>query len=132
MPQAQANRNRIRDALTALTSRANVNGFVIVEHQATGKFVQFTGSAGEPLVLDLPDQTLSELEFYRAVAFFREFRVEVREHELFDQPGGRVVGRLYSFNMEFGSVEHAVDVTMGVFERVYLVSPEARLVITEN
>src|SRR4051812_40584942 len=132
MPKNNTNRSRIRDALMALTSRSNVDAFVIVEHQLTAKFVQFSGSVSEPLMLDLPHQTLSELEFHRAVTFFRKFGVEGREFELFDHPDGKVVGQQYSFNMEFGSVDDAVDVTIAVFEQVYLASPEAHLMIIEN
>jgi len=129
---SQNNRTRIRDALTALNLRVNVDAFVIVEDQVTRKFVQFAGSSNEPLTLDLPHQTLSELEFYRAVTFFRKLCVEGNEHQLFDEPGGRVVGKQSSFNMEFASVEDAADVTVRIFEEVYLASPNSHLIITEN
>ena len=52
------NTQRIEAALQALLQRNNEDAFVIFEDKATGKFVQFAGSAEQPLLLDLPLQAL--------------------------------------------------------------------------
>lgn len=94
--------------------------FVVIEDTATRKFVQFVGSLERPLLLDLPAQALSEAEFYRAVAFFRRRGVVGQEYELLDQPGGRPVSELFTFQLPMRSVDEAADVVFAVFEQVYL------------
>jgi len=93
--------------------------FVVVEEHASGKFVQFGGSATRPLFLDLPWQTLSEIEFYRAVAYFQRMGVAGAEEEMLDAPGGKVVGTEFTFQMSFRTVDAAVVVASAVFEEVY-------------
>jgi hypothetical protein len=82
--------------------------------------------------LDLPWQTLSEVEFHRAVAFFRDLGVIGTEHDLLDKPGGTVVGQQFAFNMAFRSIEPATEVALGVFERVYQLPRDGALIITEG
>jgi hypothetical protein len=100
--------------------------FVIVEDAESKKFVQFVGSLDKPLLLDLPAQTLSEAEFYRAVTFFRRRGVAGQEYELLDAPGGRPVGEQFTFQLLFHSVDSAVEAVFGVFEQVYLL-PDCQL-----
>ena len=64
------NTTAIKIALEKLRVQPEDAGaFVVIENLESGKLVQFTGSLDRPLLLDLPSQTLSEAEFYRAVAF---------------------------------------------------------------
>jgi hypothetical protein len=93
--------------------------FVIVENAETRKFVQFTGSLKRPLLLDLPAQTLSEAEFYRAVTFFRRHGVVGQEYELLDAPGGLPVTEQFSFQLPLGSIADAAEVTLSLFDEVY-------------
>lgn len=126
------NLTRIQSALAALLNRENDDAFVVIEHEASGKFVQFSGSASEMLLLDLPAQTLSEQEFYRAVDFFRQIGVTGEEFSVLDQPGGRVVGQQFSFNVSYRSPEEAARTAVSIFRDVYQLSEECDLLITEN
>ena len=64
---------RVSSALREVLGRRGVDSpFAIIESAPSGKFVQFTGSAEDPLVLDLPVKTLSPEELARAQALFRE------------------------------------------------------------
>src|SRR5437763_1628930 len=76
--------------------------FVIFEHTSSKKFVQFAGSIAKPLLLDLPWQTLSESEFYRAVRYFKGLGVVGEEQEVF-APDGKPVDKQFSFQMSFQS-----------------------------
>ena len=57
----------VREALSRLLTRPS-GAFVIIEEPRSGKFVQFAGSKDEPLLLDLPSQTLSPDEMAKSVA----------------------------------------------------------------
>src|SRR3989442_15723620 len=102
-PDLNENRATIRDALASLMQRTNSDAFVIIEDAKTSKFVQFASSVGEPLLFDLPVQALSEIEFSRAVQFFRAYGVTVDEHDLLDSRSGKPVKRQVSFNVRFSS-----------------------------
>jgi hypothetical protein len=106
--------------------------FVIIEHSASKKFVQYSGSVSRPLFLDLPSQTLSEAEFYRAVAYFRRLGVAGAEYEVLDEPGGRPVAEQFSFQTTFRSVETATGVALEVFEQVYRFPSNCRLSVNKS
>lgn len=122
----------IRDSLCSLLVRGNDDAFVIIEHKQSGKFVQFAGSATEQLLLDLPWQTLSELEFYRAVDFFRQRGITGAEHDVFDEAGGPVSAQQFSFNMTFRSVEEASRFALDVLQTVFQLPEDFDLMVTEN
>jgi hypothetical protein len=124
-------RQTVRSALQWLADSPEDGAFVIFEDAATGKFVQFCGSAEEGLMLDLPEQTLSEADAHRAVAYFRRFGVEVEADPILDGFDGPVVDWHYGFNMNFTSVDEATEVTLGVFREVYQM-PRVRLVVTQS
>jgi hypothetical protein len=92
--------------------------FVIVESVETKKFVQFSGSLGNPLILDLPAQALSEAEFYRAVAFFRSRGAVGKEYDLLDA-SGRPVAEQFTFQLPMKSAAEAANVTLSLFAEVY-------------
>ncbi len=119
-------------ALCALERRDNSDAFVIVTHPASGKFVQFAGGVGQPLLLDLPAQALDDAEWHRAIAFFRRLGVDVSEHELLDRPGGRQVGRHVGFEAEFESVNLAARTALDVIETIFELPLDAGLEIEEN
>ena len=127
------NRERIAAALEALSQRSNDDAFVILLDLRTERFVQFSGGAGRELLLDLPSQTLDRDETLRAAVYFRELGLELEDYEVYDRPGGRVVGRQRSFQRELGKdVEAATEMALQIFQRVYLLPREFELVIEEN
>ncbi len=126
------NREKITAALNSLLQRQSKDAFVIIEEAETKKFVQFLGSTTEPLTLDVPSQTLSELEFYRAVSFFQKIDVVGTESDLLDQPFGEVVARQFSFTKVFGSVMEATQVAEDIFDKVYNFPKNCNLLIVEN
>src|SRR5262245_43054225 len=100
---------------TLLVQPDDACAFVIIEDVKSKKFVQFVGSLERPLLLDLPAQTLSETEFYRAVTFFRRRGAAGQEYELLDAPGGRPVAEQFTFQLTLQSVEDALEVALEVF-----------------
>jgi hypothetical protein len=110
----------IRNALDSLLAQPDDAGsFVIIEDEVSQKFVQFVGSIDRPLLLDLPAQTFSEAEFYRAVAFFKRRGVVGQEFEMLDAPGGQPVGEQFTFQLQLESVSDAIEVVRALFAEVY-------------
>ena len=117
------NTTAIKTALESLLVEADeARAFVIIEHSDSGKFVQFAGSLSNPLLLDLPWQTLSEAEFYRAVVFFRRRGIAPAEYELFDGPLGKPVTEQVTFQFQLRSVEAATEIAIAVFAEIYLLA----------
>lgn len=128
-----SNARIIREALENLLQQQVSDGtFVIFENPRSKKFVQFCGSAAQLLQLDLPSQTLSEMEFYRAVAYFKRLGVAGEEYDLLDGPGGLPVARQFTFQMAFRSVVAAVEVALGIFGDVYQLPLDFPLVVTRG
>jgi hypothetical protein len=122
----------VRKALDSLLAQpVDAGAFVIIEDAASQKFVQFIGSLSRPLLLDLPWQTFSEAEFYRAVAFFKKRGVVGQEYETLDAPGGRPVGTQYSFQLQLDSVSAAIEVVHALFREVYEL-PDCRFHVTKD
>ncbi len=69
----------------------------------------------------------------RATTYFLEQGVRPKEYDVFDAPGGKVVGRQYSFQMDFGGdVRAAACLVSDIFRRVYLLPEDFEVVVTEN
>src|SRR4051812_17231674 len=96
---------QVSDALTALLSRANEDGFVIFTDKGSNKVVQFVGSAGEELMLDLPVEALDPAERKRANVFMAKH-------------GGVLEESGFIVELEH-DVELATKLTIGVFVEVY-------------
>ena len=128
------NTQRIEAALQALLQPTNEDAFVIFEDRATGKFVQFTGSAEEPLLLDLPLQALDTAERQRAQDLFRTFSLPgATAADLYDKPGGTIVGQQVSYQLECGKdCTHAAETAMRIFEVVYGLPSAFDLIVEEN
>jgi len=117
------NTTAIKTALESLLVQADeARAFAIIEHSDSGKFVQFAGSLSSPLLLDLPWQTLSEAEFYRAVVFFRRLGIAPPEYELFDGPLGKPVAKQVTFQFQLRSVEVATEIAIAIFAEIYLLA----------
>ena len=132
LARAKPHRDRIEKALLTLHTRINDDGFVIFSEAGSEKFVQFMGGGGEPLLLDLPRQTLSNTEFSRAGAFFRELGIEGPDVRQLKPIGEGEPFTQISFNMEFQDPKRAADVAIRIFLRVYRFDPEFELVLQEE
>jgi hypothetical protein len=109
---------QIRDALDLLVNKPRVHkAWVVVEHRS-GKFVQFAGSVAEPLVLNLPWQPMTEVEFYRAVEYFKKLGVAGDEVGAFDEHGARI-DAYFCFDVTFRSVDAAAETALAIFKEVY-------------
>ena len=126
------NLTKITHALSALQTRANDDAFVVIQHRATQKFVQFAIAEPKKLWLDLPAQTLSEVEFYRAVDFFRKRGITGEEYAVFDRPDGEVAGTQFTFNMSFSSAIEASTTASKILSEVYGFLSDCELEIIEN
>jgi|GEM_PF-1485335 len=129
----QKNAQQIRKALVRLFKRP-FGAYLIVEEPAFGKFVQFTGSVEEPLVFDLPGQSLTLDEFERARQLFAELGYPGPEtFKVFTAPGGEVAGTQTSFIVPFGDdIDNATELALEVFAKVYAVGNRVSLILTEK
>lgn len=127
------NQARISTALTVLLNRSGDDAFVIIEEKRTGKFVQFAGSTDQPLLLDLPTQTLSQAEQDRAQELFVSLGAPGLEKWAVTDHAGAPAGTQAGFQMEFGrDPDAAAVVAMRVFTEVYQFADLVELVITQN
>ena len=103
---------RITAALQEVLRR-NDAPFAIIEHPPTKKFVQFTGSARDTLMLDLAAQALTPEERARA-------------EQLFVSLGGTQTE--VGFQLDTGrDAEEAARITLRVFREVYQLPDDAEL-----
>ncbi len=132
-PYIGSNREVVRAALVRLITRP-LGSFVIIEDVQSGKFVQFAGSNEEPLLLDLPSQTLSPEEMKKATAVFLEMGYagpETYQTQAF--PGGPPSGEQTSFTVKFErDVDKATELGVAILHRVYGLDENARLELTEE
>jgi hypothetical protein len=121
----------IFSALDQLLKRVDDRGALVVAEEKTGKFVQFSTDHGE-LLFDLPAEALEDTELKRAVEWFGQFGVELKEYELLDAPGGRPasVGRSFQINIA-NDVESAARLTLEVFNSIYRLPADSPLVVDE-
>jgi hypothetical protein len=125
-------KKEITAALAALLREESAGAFVIFEEKKTGKYVQFVGSATEPLLLDLPMVALSEDEKQRAPMILRQAGVRGAEaHPLYGDPTLlESTGTIEVFNLVLGQdVQSAAGIACGIFQHVYLFPPDFQLVI---
>ena len=123
----------VRAALVRLLSRPS-GAFVIIEDARSGKFVQFAGSKEEPLLLDLPSQTLSPDEMTKAKAVFSDLGYPGPEtYETQEFPGGPPAGEETSFMVKFEQdVDKATELAVAILHRVYGLDENAKLKLTEE
>jgi len=80
----------------------------------------FGSSIEEPLLLDLPTQTLGENELKRAMSLFQEIAVDLEQWEVLDHPNGIAVGSQSGFQASFGSdADEAARMAARIFDEVY-------------
>jgi hypothetical protein len=95
--------------------RRNDSPFAIIEHGPSQKFVQFAGSAQEPLTLDLPAQSLTPSERARA-------------QQLFASLGGMTTES--GFQLDAGrDAQEAARVALRVFREVFQLPEDAELTV---
>jgi hypothetical protein len=127
--EASMNQHRVvEEALDRLLTRGG-DAFVVFEDTASGKFVQFSGSMDEPLLLDLPGQELSDVELGRAEVFFRDLDVSLAS----DGQGGQTSRTEGSFQLLLGQdTKRGADLTLRIFAEVFQLSADLSLSIEEN
>jgi hypothetical protein len=124
---------QIHDALQRLLQRRNDNAFLIIEEPKTRKFVQFAGSASEGLAFDLPSQTLSAEELSRAKRALATIGIRFDEWDVYDKPGGTVVGKQSGFSKSLGrDLAEATKLTLMIFIEVYDIKEPYNLSFEEN
>ncbi len=131
--EPQVHREIVRAALLRLLSRPS-GAFVIIEAAPSGKFVQVAGSKGEPLLLDLPSQTLSPEEKIKAKAVFTDLGYPGPEaYQTQDYPGGPPAGEQVSYIVKFEQdVDKATELVLAVLHRVYGLDENSKLKLTEE
>lgn len=124
---------RIRAALNRLLERQDDDAFVIVEDKMSGKFVQFAGNAFQDLIFDLPGQALDSMELTRANILLRIFDISFEEWDVYDEPGGNVIGRQTGFCKSIGrDADFAAQLAWKVLTEVYALKEPIILSIEEN
>jgi hypothetical protein len=126
-------REAIRIALKKLVERSNEDAFVIIEDNSTKKFVQFAGGKMQDLVFDLPTQTLSSHELVRAKDALARFNIQLEEWNVYDRPGGKVVGTQSGFSKNLGKdVDIATEIAWTTLTEIYRLGQALDLSIEEN
>ncbi len=116
----EPNEEAIANALENLLSRSETAAFVIFVDARSGNVVQFIGSKGGPLFLDLPFASLEEDERQRASAYFEENGFPGAEGD-------------EGFSVGLGrDLEAGTNLALDVFKYVYRADPDFSLKIEEN
>ncbi len=127
------NSERITQELTSLLTRSNKDAFVIFEDKETRKYVQFSGSIREPLLLNLPAVALSSSELDRAKKIFAEYNIKLEKSPFGKYEGGPVTGYDYQFFMDLGKdINKASKISMRIFNEVYLLPNTFNLGVDAN
>ncbi len=114
------NEEAVAITLENLLNRSETEAFVIFVDARSGNVVQFIGSKGGPLFLDLPFASLGEDELERARTYFVENGYADAEEE-------------EGFSVGLGNdVEAGTKLVLGVFQHVYRADPDFSLKIEEN
>jgi hypothetical protein len=128
----EKNADKIRAALGRL-QKSSYGAYIIIEEPSFGKFVQFSGSATEPLYFDLTRQSLTLDEFGRAEQLFNDLGYPGPEtFAVHEHPGKPAVETQTSFIVPVDDLETATQLALEVFEKVYLVKSQVLLKLTES
>lgn len=123
----------IKAAIVRMLERPE-GAFLIVEEPDSGKFVQFVGSRDEPLLLDLPLQTLSPEEATKARAVFVELGYPDAIPAQGDPDAGDPANSQWqSATVSFGDdVDGAAKLAVAVLHDVYGFDETVKLELTEE
>ena len=101
--------------------------YVVFQDLNTGKFVQFAGDQAQPLLLDLPLQSLAPDEHNRASGLFSNLGIHrPQETRLYSFPSGEPGELSRSYQLSFDrDVEAATSTTLDVFSVVFRIPAEA-------
>jgi hypothetical protein len=128
-----ARASEIGQALTRWSALADRDErFVIVEHAASGKFVQFEIEHDE-IVIDLPVIALDEAERARAATVFASVDVDAPvEYRYQNEESGPEL-TIMTYRLGFGTdPEAAADFAARIVREVYLLPSHDGLVVTEG
>ncbi len=97
--------------------------FVVFKDKFTGKFVQFAGDQAEPLVLDLPTESLTSGEQARAAALFSALGLDSPgDTQLYDYPSANPSTIFHSYQLNFVlDADAATTVTLRIFSELFLI-----------
>lgn len=119
----------IQHALTKLINRVNPDAFIYVTDEKTKKYFQFTGSAADPIILDVPIENLASSEFHLAELLFRKMGGAVPPASFVKHPTGKKV----SFRLDLEhDVSKATQVSLDMIRRVFRRPPDSTLIIEER
>lgn len=119
-------------ALVQMQTRAD--GFVIIEHRDTQKFIQFATASGERILLDIPFQSLSAAENIRAGNFFKDRGLDEAQFaaDMVDPATGETVYIQRSYEVLLDNPESAVELSAAFFREVYDYADGFPFVITQE
>lgn len=124
-----SNLGAIQNALKRL-GQQRPEGFVVLTHAETQRFVQFVPAERSGFLIDIPAQALSKSEFDRATAFFEQRGLgPPKELELTGQAAPEV---LLTFQATLQDARVAAEFAIAFFEQVFVCSPGFQLEITEG
>lgn len=121
---------RAVDAFVALPDRQD--RFIVIEHPATGKFVQFEFDAGD-IVIDLPVVALDEAEQERAAAVFASVGVDApTQYEYSNEESGPTL-TITTWRRAFGTdTRAAAGLAERIVREVYLLPVDDALLVTQG
>lgn len=121
---------RAVDAFVALPDRQE--RFIVIEHPATGKFVQFEFDAGD-LVIDLPVVALDEAEQARAAIVFASVGVAAPAHYGYRNEASGPTMTITTWRQAFGTdARAAASLAERIIREVFLLPDDTALVVTEG
>jgi GrpB-like predicted nucleotidyltransferase (UPF0157 family) len=121
---------RAVDAFIALPDRQD--RFIVVEHPASGKFLQFEFE-GSDLVIDLPVIALSEAEQRRALLVFASVGVDAPTEYSYRNEVSGPLQVITTWRCTFGTdARAAAGLAERIVREVYLLPADEALVVTEG
>jgi hypothetical protein len=116
-----------KDAMIASILGESYNPYVVFKDRNTGKFVQFAGDQAQPLLLDLPLQSLTPGEQERAASLFAKLAVDrPTETQLYSFPSAEPTSLASSYQLNFvEDVGAAVSITLEAFSFIFRIPEEA-------
>lgn len=122
---------QLEKALQRLQSKQN--SFVIVENSNTKKFVQFTLSSPNQILMDIPSQTMSAEENERAAYFFEKQGIDAyHESSMINPETFENIGTQKSFELLIAKPKRAADLATSFFKNVYGNAPGSSYTIIEE
>lgn len=131
--RARHNKQRLGQTLTRLLRKPR-GSYIIIEALGSGKYLQVSGSIAEPIIFDLPCQSLTLDEYDRAGTLFKRCGYPGPETFTIYSPSGGLCGTQTSFLVTWSrdNMAQLQELILQVFSQIYQVDDSSVLHIIEQ